>query len=142
MSDTDLIQLYSARILQLTTQIPHLGHLYAPTGSASKRSPTCGSNVAVDVVMAGGVVTEFAQQVKACALGQAAAAVLGGAVLGQSLAQLIRARDQLAAMLAQNGPAPDAPFQGFEVLIAARDYKNRHASILLALDATIAAASA
>lgn len=135
---SDLISLYSARILQLTTQIPHLGRLAAPTGSATKRSQTCGSSVTVDVVVAEGRVVEFAQEVKACALGQAAAAVLGAAVLGQSQAELTLVRDQLASMLT-GGPAPDAPFGDYQVLIAARDYKNRHPSILLALDATLAA---
>ncbi len=139
MSDTDLIKLYSQRILQLTTQIPHLGRLPAPMGSASVRAPTCGSTVTVDVVVDGGVVREFAQTVKACALGQAGAAVLGGAVIGQSAAQIAVARAQVAAMLSMGGPAPDAPFDEFSVLIAARDYPNRHASILLALDATLAA---
>lgn len=136
---SDLIKLYSARILQLTTQIPHLGKLPAPTGSATKRSPTCGSTVSVDVITQQGRITDFAQEVKACALGQAAAAVLGEGVIGRDRAELALARDQLRAMLTENGPAPDAPFDDFAVLAAARDYKNRHASILLAIDATLAA---
>ena len=136
---SDLIKLYSARILQLTTQIPHLGKLPAPTGSATKRSPTCGSTVSVDVITQQGRITDFAQEVKACVLGQASAAVLGGAVIGRDHAELALARDQLRAMLTENGPAPDAPFEDFAVLAAARDYKNRHASILLAIDATLAA---
>lgn len=136
---SDLIKLYSARILQLTTQIPHLGKLPAPTGSATKRSPTCGSTVSVDVITQQGRITDFAQEVKACVLGQAAAAVLGGGVIGRDRAELALARDQLRAMLTENGPAPDAPFEDFAVLAAARDYKNRHASILLAIDATLAA---
>jgi NifU-like protein involved in Fe-S cluster formation len=136
---SDLIKLYSARILELTTQIPHLGRLPAPMGSATKRSPTCGSTVTVDLITQDGRISAFAQEVKACALGQAAAAVLGGAVIGRNRAELARARDQLLAMLTENGPAPDAPFDDFAVLAAAREYKNRHASILLALDATLAA---
>ena len=112
---SDLIKLYSARILQLTTQIPHLGKLPAPTGSATKRSPTCGSTVSVDVITQQGRITDFAQEVKACALGQAAAAVLGGGVIGRDHAELALARDQLRAMLTENGPAPDAPFEDFAV---------------------------
>jgi NifU-like protein involved in Fe-S cluster formation len=103
--------------------------------TARKRSPLCGSTVTVDVMVSGGRVTGFAQDVKACALGQAAAAVLGQSVMGRSLAELQTARDSLAAMLQQGAAAPAAPFQGFQVLIPAREYKNRHASILLALDA-------
>ena len=140
MSDSDLATLYSGRILALAADIPLLGRLMAPTGTARKRSPLCGSTVTVDLVMQAGRVVAFAQDVKACALGQAAAAVLGGAVIGRSLAELDAARVSLHAMLKDAGPVPSAPFDGFEVLIPARDYKNRHASILLALDAACEAA--
>lgn len=141
MSDSDLIKLYSGRILQLAAAIPHLGRLPEPGGSAKKRSPLCGSTVTVDLVMRDGRVAEFAQDVKACALGQASAAILGNVVLGRSLAELETARDALSAMLKDGGPVPAAPFDGYEVLLPARDYKNRHASILLALEATCAAAA-
>ena len=139
MSDGDLIKLYSGRILELATNIPHLGRLAAPDGSSRQRSPLCGSTVTVDVTVTHGRIVDFAQDVKACALGQAAAAVVGGAVIGRTRAEVEVARDCLAVMLKSGGPAPAAPFAGFEVLIPARDYKNRHASILLALDATVAA---
>jgi NifU-like protein involved in Fe-S cluster formation len=141
MSDSDLIKLYSGRILQLAAAIPHLGRLAEPGATVKKRSPLCGSTVTVDLVMKDGRVAEFAQDVKACALGQASAAVLGAVVLGRSLAELEAARDALSAMLKEGGPAPAAPFDGYEVLLPARDYKNRHASILLALEATCAAAA-
>ncbi|MDZ4069713.1 MAG: iron-sulfur cluster assembly scaffold protein [Tabrizicola sp.] len=135
MSDSDLIQLYSGRILELAADIPHLGRLPAPDGTARKRSPLCGSTVTVDVTLKDGQVTGFAQDVKACALGQASAAILGQVVIGRNLAELTAARDALKAMLKDAGPVPMAPFSGYEILIPARDYKNRHASILLALDA-------
>lgn len=133
---TDLISLYSARILALTAEIPHLGRLEAPDASVKKRSPLCGSTVTVDVRMQDGRIAEFAQDVKACALGQAAAAVVGGAVIGCDRAQIETARDQLRAMLKDDGRVPAAPFDGLEVLQPARAYNNRHASILLALEAT------
>ena len=136
MSDGDLIKLYSGRILALAADIPHLGRLTGPDGTAQRRSPLCGSTVVVDVRVEDGRVTDFAQDVKACALGQASAAVVGGAVIGRSQAELDRARVALRAMLTENGPVPPAPFDGFEALIPARNYKNRHASILLALEAT------
>jgi NifU-like protein involved in Fe-S cluster formation len=136
MSDSDLIKLYSGRILALAANIPHLGRLEAPDGSAKRRSPLCGSTVTVDLNLREGRVSEFAQDVKACALGQAAASVLGAAVIGRSRAEIEGARDAVAAMLKSDGPAPVAPFDGFEVLMPARDYKNRHASILLSLEAT------
>jgi NifU-like protein involved in Fe-S cluster formation len=135
MSDSDLIKLYSARILALAADIPHHGRLAAPQGSARRRSPLCGSTVTADVVLRDGRVAEFAQDVKACALGQASAAILGQAAVGRSLAELQTARDSLRAMLKDEGPVPAAPFEGYEVLLPARDYKNRHASILLALEA-------
>ncbi|OIQ07309.1 MAG: iron-sulfur cluster assembly scaffold protein [Rhodobacteraceae bacterium CG2_30_10_405] len=142
MSDGELIKLYSGRILELAADIPHLGRLPAPQGSAKRRSPLCGSTVTVDVVVRGGRVAEFAQDVKACALGQASAAVLGRVAVGRTRAEIEIARDALRAMLKDGGPVPVAPFDGFEVLIPARDYKNRHASILLAIEATAEAMAA
>jgi NifU-like protein involved in Fe-S cluster formation len=133
--DTDLIKLYSARILALAADIPHLGRLDAPDASIKRRSPLCGSTVTVDVEVADGVLKTMAQDVKACALGQAAAAVTGAAAPGATLAQVETARDQLRAMLKGQGSVPDAPFDGFEVLSPATAYKNRHASILLSIEA-------
>ncbi|MFG6516625.1 iron-sulfur cluster assembly scaffold protein [Sulfitobacter sp. 1A13496] len=136
MSDeTDLIKLYSARILALAAEIPHLGRMEAPQASVKRRSPLCGSTVTVDVRVEDGHLAEMKQDVKACALGQAAAAVVGDAAPGRSLAQITTARDQLRAMLKGEGPVPDAPFDGFEVLTPATGYKNRHASIMLSIEA-------
>jgi NifU-like protein involved in Fe-S cluster formation len=134
--ENDLIKLYSGRILALAADIPHLDRLDQPDATVKKRSPLCGSTVTVDVAMKDGRVSDFGQDVKACALGQAAASVVGDAVIGATRAQVETARDQLKTMLKKDGPAPDAPFDGLEVLIPAREYKNRHASIMLALEAT------
>lgn len=136
---SEMVKLYSNRILALAADIPHAERLDAPQASEMKRSPLCGSTVTVDVNLENGVISDFGQDVKACALGQASASVLGGSVLGQSLETLRKGRDQLAAMLKSDGPVPDAPFDGLEVLQPAKAYKNRHASILLAFDATVAA---
>jgi NifU-like protein involved in Fe-S cluster formation len=137
--EDDLIRLYSQRILALAADIPHAERLPAPQVTAKKRSPLCGSTVTVDLTIEDGRIAAFGQDVKACALGQASAAVLGAVAIGRTRDEIARARDQLAAMLKAGGPVPDAPFDGYEVLLPARDYKNRHASILLALDATLAA---
>jgi NifU-like protein involved in Fe-S cluster formation len=137
--EDDLIRLYSQRILALAADIPHAERLLAPQVTAKKRSPLCGSTVTVDLAVEDGRIAAFGQDVKACALGQASAAVLGAVAIGRTRDEIARARDQLAAMLKAGGPVPDAPFEGYEVLLPARDYKNRHASILLALDATLAA---
>lgn len=135
MADSDLIKLYSGRILELAAAIPLAQRLENPQASVKKRSPLCGSTVAVDLDVEDGRVVRFGQDVKACALGQASAAVVGGAILGRTRAELERARDELRAMLKSDGPVPAAPFEGLEVLLPARDYKNRHASIMLSLDA-------
>ncbi|TVQ58363.1 MAG: iron-sulfur cluster assembly scaffold protein [Rhodobacteraceae bacterium] len=143
MSDAqDLIQLYSKRILALAADIPHSGRLDAPDGTAMKRSPLCGSTVTVDVRMDQGRVADFAQDVKACALGQASAAVLGAVAVGRTRDEIVAGRDALKAMLKENAPPPPAPFDGLAVLEPAKDYKNRHASILLAYDAAIDAIDA
>ncbi|WP_298862990.1 iron-sulfur cluster assembly scaffold protein [uncultured Sulfitobacter sp.] len=134
-NDTDLIKLYSARILALAADIPHLGRLDVPDASVTRRSPLCGSSVTVDVRVAGGQLTALGQDVKACALGQAAAAITAEASEGVTLETVQKGRDQLKAMLKGKGGVPDAPFDGFEVLTPAVEYKNRHASILLSIEA-------
>ena len=140
MSDNaDLMKLYSTRILGLAAAIPHTTRLDAPDATARKRSPLCGSTVTVDVVLKDGRVAGFGQDVKACALGQAAASVIGAQIIGLDEPTIRRGREQLHAMLKQGGPVPEAPFNGLDVLQPARDYKNRHASILLAFDATLEA---
>ena len=134
-----MIKLYSTRILALASEIPHTARLSDPDGTARKRSPLCGSTVTVDVTVADGRIADFGQDVKACALGQAAASVVGQAIVGLDRATIQRGRDELLAMLKDGGPVPSAPFDGLAVLEPAKDYKNRHASIMLAFDATLAA---
>ena len=139
MSD-DLIKLYSGRILALASDIPHTAPIDAPMATARKRSPLCGSTVTVSLDLDDeGRIVRYGQDVKACALGQASAAVSGRAVIGRDLGEVRAARDGLSAMLKEGGPTPGDPFDGFAVLAPARDYRNRHASILLALDATVEA---
>ena len=136
-TDTDLIKLYSQQILGLAANMPHTTRLHTPDATSSKRAPLCGSSVTVDVEVRDGILTALGQDIKACALGQAAASVFGQVAVGQSYDSLRLARDQLHAMLTQNGPVPDAPFDRFEVLTPARSYTNRHASILLAANAVV-----
>ncbi len=136
MAETDLKKLYAGRILELAADIPHAERLESPDATVKKRSPLCGSTVMVDVAVTDGRISDFGQDVKACALGQAAASVLGAVAIGRSLEEIETARDQLRAMLKENGPVPDAPFNDYAVLEPARDFKNRHASIMLALEAT------
>ena len=135
--DADLIKLYSQRILALSAEIPHTTRLDGPQATATRRSPLCGATVTVDLTLKDGRIADYAQDVKACALGQASAAVSGKVIVGRSRDEVEKARDQLKAMLKSGGPVPAAPFDGYEVLEPARDYKNRHASIMLALEATL-----
>ena len=136
-AENDLIKLYSGRILALAADMPRTMRLDHPTATAKKRAPLCGSTVTVDVEVTDGVITDFGQDVKACALGQAAAAVVGANIVGLTLDQVQAGRDALHAMLKSDGPVPAAPFSDLEVLQPAKDYKNRHASIMLAFDATL-----
>lgn len=137
--DSDLINLYSGRILALAADIPLCARLDSPDISVRRRSPLCGSTITVDLRVQNAAIVAYGQDVKACALGQAAASILARVVIGCNRAQIALAHDQLLAMLKADGPVPDAPFDGFEVLLPARDYKNRHASIMLALGATLEA---
>lgn len=139
MADSDLIKLYSGRILTLAADLPHTAPLESPHATARKRSPLCGSTVTVQLRCEDGRITAFSQDVKACALGQAAASVVGANIIGRTVPEVERARNELKAMLKSGGPVPSAPFDGLEVLEPARDYKNRHASIMLALEATVEA---
>ena len=118
--ETDLIKLYSSRILALAADIPHTDRLSAPDASVKRRSPLCGSTVTVDLTLQDGRINQFGQDVKACALGQAAAAIVGAAAPGCTRAQIAQARDGLKEMLKNDGPTPAAPFDGFEVLRPAR----------------------
>jgi NifU-like protein involved in Fe-S cluster formation len=131
--------LYSARILTLVANMPRAGRLAAPQASAEKTAKLCGSRIVVDVVVENGKVADFAQEVSACALGQASAAVLGAEIIGTDLSELELARDALAAMLKSNGPPPVGRFAELAVLEPVKDYPARHASTLLAFEAAVEA---
>ena len=132
--------LYSAKVLALAANMPRAGRLAHPQGSAEKVSKLCGSRVLVDVELNDGRVADFAQEVKACALGQASAAVLGAHVIGATVEELETARDALKAMLKEGGPAPEGRFSDLKVLEVVRDYPPRHASTMLAFEAVGGAA--
>ena len=127
--------LYSAKLLRLAAEMPRAGRLAAPDASAEKVSKLCGSRIIVDVMVRGGQVTDFAQDVSACALGQASASVLGAHVIGASLAELETTRDAFRAMLKADGPAPEGRFADLALLAPVKDYPARHTSTMLAFDA-------
>jgi NifU-like protein involved in Fe-S cluster formation len=127
--------LYSAKLLALAANMPRIGRLAAPDASVEKIAKLCGSRVVIDVTVEGGRVADFAQDVKACALGQAAASVLGAHVVGASLEELEVTRAQFRAMLKDGAPAPDGRFSDLAMLAPVKDYPARHASTLLAFEA-------
>ena len=136
---TDLKQLYSNRILALCADIPHHVLLEDAQAMAQCRSPICGSSVDVSLSLKNDIITHFGQRVKACALGQASAAVLGHHIIGCSVTKLQHARDELKNMLQNEGHPPSAPFEELENLLPAREFHNRHSSILLPFEASLKA---
>ena len=133
-------ELYSARILALAANMPHAGRLPRPDASSEKASRLCGSRIVADVVMDGDRIADFAQDVRACALGQASAAILGESAVGASVEEVETARDALRAMLKTGGSPPEGRFAGLEMLAQVKDYPARHASTLLAFEACAEAA--
>jgi NifU-like protein involved in Fe-S cluster formation len=136
-SEANFSQVYNHRILDLAANIARQGRLSAPQATAKAHSKLCGSTVIVDLVMAEGRVADFAHEVKACALGQAAASIMAKNVIGSSGAELRALRDQVRAMLKENGPPPQGKWAEIALLEPVRDYKARHASTLLTFDATV-----
>lgn len=132
-----LNDIYSRRILELAANIPHLGRLSEPDASATAHSRLCGSTVTVDVKLEGNVVTAFAHDVKACALGQASSAIMGHNVVGSTVDELREVREATTRLLKANGVAPQGKWEDLKVLEPLRDYKARHASILLTFDAVV-----
>jgi NifU-like protein involved in Fe-S cluster formation len=131
-------ELYSARILSLAANLPHAGRLPAPEGTGERVAKLCGSRAIVDVVLDDqGRIAVFAQDVKACALGQAAAGVLGQAVIGATAHEVRDARDAMSAMLKSGGDGPEGRFEGLRALRQVADYPARHASTLVAVEATL-----
>ena len=139
--DRVIDDLYSSKILGLAANMPHAGRLAAPQASSEKTAKLCGSTVNVDLSLDDqGHVSAFAQDVRACALGQASAAVLGACVMGATVDEIETARDALRAMLKTGAPAPSGRFADLAVLAPVKDYPARHASTLLAFEAASEAA--
>jgi len=134
-----LNEVYNDRILELAGNIPRLGRLPAPDASATAHSKLCGSTVTVDLKMEGPVVTDFAHDVKACALGQASSSIMARHVIGAKSDELRALRETVRKMLKENGPPPSGKWADIAVLEPVRDYKARHASTMLTFDAVVSA---
>lgn len=138
-----LSDIYNKRILELAGNLPRLGRLPAPDGTATAHSKLCGSTVTVDVALgADGRVADFAHDVKACALGQASSSIMARHVVGSSADDLRALRDAVRAMLKAGGAPPEGRWADCAVLEPVRDYRARHASTLLTFDATVDAVEA
>ena len=133
-----LNDIYNKRIIELAGNIPRIGRLAAPDASATAHSKLCGSTVKIDLKMNGPVVTDFAHDVKACALGQASSSIMAAHVVGAKADELRKLRDTVRKMLKENGEPPkDGKWADIAVLEPVRDYKARHASTMLTFDAVV-----
>ena len=134
-----LNDIYNKRIIELAGNIPRLGRLAEPDASATAHSKLCGSTVKVDLRMDGPVVTDFAHDVKACALGQASSSIMARHVIGSSASELRELRETVRRMLKENGSPPpvDNKWADIALLEPVRDYKARHASTMLTFDAVV-----
>ena len=135
-----LNEIYNRRILELAASIPRLGRLSSADATATAHSKLCGSTVTIDLKMDGDTVTDFAHEVKACALGQASSSIMASNVIGSKGAELRELRDSVRRMLKENGAPPAAgKWADIAVLEPVRDYKARHASTMLTFDAVVSA---
>jgi len=130
-----LDNVYSKKVLALAGNIPRLGRLDHPDASATAYSRLCGSTVTVDIALERDRITDFAHDVKACALGQASSSLMAAHVIGISKSDLRDLRAKMHAMLKENGPPPDGKWAEFACLEPIREIKSRHASTLLTFDA-------
>jgi NifU-like protein involved in Fe-S cluster formation len=135
---TMIDDVYNAKILGFAGNIGRIGRLADPDATATAHSKLCGSTVTIDLKMKDGVVTDFAHQVKACALGQASSSIMAENVIGASAEELRAVRQAMLKMLKENGPPPDGGrFADLKYLEPVRDYKARHASTMLTFDAVV-----
>ena len=132
-----LDDIYNKQILQFAGSIPRIGHLESPDATATAHSRLCGSTVTIDLKMEGDVVSDFAHEVKACALGQASSSIMARNVVGASADELRRVRETMLRMLKENGPPPEGRFADLRFLEPVRDYKARHPSTMLTFDAVV-----
>jgi NifU-like protein involved in Fe-S cluster formation len=129
--------LYNDKILGHAANIPRLGRLAAPDATATAHSRLCGSTVTVDLAVDGDTVSDFAHEVRACALGQASSSLMAQTVVGASTNELRALRETMRKMLKENGPPPAGRFADLAVLEPVRDHKARHASTMLTFDAVV-----
>jgi NifU-like protein involved in Fe-S cluster formation len=131
----ELDDVYNLKILEMAANIPHSVRLTHPDATATAHSKLCGSTVSVDLMLDGDRIVDFGQTVKACLLGQAAAAIVGREIVGTTRAEFNTVADQMRAMLKDGGSPPTGRWSDLKVLEPVRDYRSRQASTLLVFDA-------
>jgi len=134
MNEAELQALYS-QVLELSQTIPNSHRLEDADATTTRVSPLCGSQISVDIKLRNGFIEAFGQKVRACTLGAAAAAIVGGKVVGRPARELKALRNTMRRMLKENGPPPDGDWQQLELLRNARELVSRHGSIMLVFDA-------
>ena len=132
-----LDDIYNAKILEFAGNIPRVGRLENPQATAKAHSKLCGSTVVVDLSMEDGVVSDYAHDVKACALGQASSSIMASHIVGATPDELRAVRESMRAMLKEGGGPPNGRFADLKFLEPVRDYKARHASTMLVFDAVV-----
>lgn len=130
-------EVYNAKILEFAGNIPRIGKLDAPDASAKAHSKLCGSTVSIDIKVEDDKVSDYAHDVKACALGQSSASILAANIVGASSAELRALKTTMYKMLKEGGAAPEGRFGDLQFLVPVKDYRARHASTLLAFDAVV-----
>ena len=135
--DRQMDDIYNSKILELAGNIPRAGQLEDADATSEKHSKLCGSRVRVYLKLRDGVVTDFAHEVRACALGQASSSVMGSQVVGATPVEIRQAREDMLAMLKADGEGPSGRFEDMRYLRPVKDYKARHASTMLTFDAVV-----
>ena len=130
-----LDDVYNNKKIELAANISHIGRLKNPSKTATKVSRLCGSKVTVDVVLSDNIVTDFAHEVKACALGQASSSIMAKNIIGSTVDELLNISEQMKKMLKENGPVPKGKWADLGYLEPVKDYKSRHSSTLLTFEA-------
>ncbi len=131
------MDLYTKKIVELAAKIPFSERLLNPDVSTTKRTPICGSRITIDMNISNGKISKFGQKINACALGQASATIVTRKIIGRSRAEVKELLIAVEKMLTSNGPIPKSPFSDYKALSPAKDYKNRHPSIMLILHTII-----
>lgn len=132
-------ELYNKAILTLAGNIERSGRLSEPDATVFLDSPLCGSRITVDIKMQDGKISDYGAVVKACALGQAASAIMAKHIVGQTAAQLRQVAQEMRAMLKNHAEPPKGEWRELEVLQPVADYKARHGSVMLPFEAVVKA---